>query len=484
MIKKMPKTNQFDQNLIDQFQLSSSELQQILASKLSPSKVDFADLYLQQVESESWYMEEGQLKGCHYDNDAGFGLRAIQGEKTGFAFSDKVDKAHLLKAAETVKQIRTTNDDYSQPLSLPNSTTPTALYESNSPLSQFTMQEKMALLTEMDQIARQLDPRVQQVFLNLEGSHEMVTIVNQEGIQSDHRPLVSFNIRVIVEQNGNRQQANSGGGGRFSYNTLKPQLHGYVKNAVRQALLLLDAKPAPAGTLPVVLGPGWPAVLLHEAVGHGLEADFNRKGSSVFSGRIGEQVASSLCTIVDQGNLPNRRGSLAFDDEGVATQETVLIENGVLKNYLQDRQSAMLMNTQPTGNGRRESYAHAPMPRMTNTFMRSGEHSPEEIIASVKHGVYAVDFAGGQVDITSGNFVFSMSEAYMIEDGKVTHPIKGATLIGNGPAVLNKISMVGNDCQLDRGIGFCGKAGQTVPVGVGQPTLKVDAITVGGEGTQ
>ncbi len=352
-----------------------------------------------------------------------------------------------------------------------------------NPLISLNENEKVALLQRVDACARQADPRVIQANVSLAAEYETVIIMAADGhLAADVRPLIRLNISVVVEQNGRREQGYAGGGGRFDYRYFIENDLGtvYAREAVRQALVNLEAIDAPAGTMPVVLGPGWPGVLLHEAVGHGLEGDFNRKGTSVFSGRMGTQVASSLCTVVDDGTLPNRRGSLNVDDEGTPTQCTVLIEKGILRNYLQDKRNARLMGMKSTGNGRRESYAHLPMPRMTNTYMLAGESAPEDIIGSVKKGIYAVNFGGGQVDITSGKFVFSASEAYLIENGKVTAPVKGATLIGNGPDVLTKVSMVGNDLKLDTGIGVCGKDGQSVPVGVGQPTLRVDALTVGG----
>ena len=353
----------------------------------------------------------------------------------------------------------------------------------DDPLSSLDADQKITLLRELDAEARRQDPRVKQVVVSLAGSHEVVLVAASDGtLAADVRPLVRMNVSVIAQQGDRREQGSAGGGGRTEYNYFQQQGRGleYAREAVRQALLNLEAVPAPAGPMPVVLGPGWPGVLLHEAVGHGLEGDFNRKGSSAFSGRMGEQVASPLCTIVDDGTLPDRRGSLNMDDEGTSTRQTVLIENGILKGYMQDKLNASLMGHAPTGNGRRESYAHLPMPRMTNTYMIAGEHDPEEIIASVDKGLYAVNFGGGQVDITSGKFVFSTSEAYLIEKGKVTRPVKGATLIGNGPEIMNRVSMVGKDLALDRGVGVCGKEGQSVPVGVGQPTLKIDSITVGG----
>lgn len=468
-----------EQHLLEPATLNPHQLADILAQAM-PQQADFADLYLQDTQSEHWFWEEGKLKNAHYDNSTGFGLRVQQGEKTGFAFSDVLNSNSLISAAQTAKSI--IDSGQQRRIDIQTTQTPTALYSEQNPLTSLNDPDKVELLAYADHFAKSLDPAVKQVFVSLNSQYEQVWLLNSNGlITGDIRPMIHFHIQVIAEKNGKRESASTGGGGRFSYEQLNhAQIETHARKAVRQALLLLEAKPTPAGTMPVVLGPGWPAVLLHEAVGHGLEADFNRKGSSVFSGKIGEKVAHENVTIVDQGNIQNRRGSLSIDDEGNPTQETVLIENGILKNYMSDELNARLMKTQSTGNGRRESYAHAPLPRMTNTFMKNGQHDPQEIIKSVKKGIYAVDFAGGQVDITSGSFVFSMSEAYMIEDGKVTYPIKGATLIGNGPKAIQKISMVGNDLALDPGIGNCGKAGQSVPVGVGQPTLKVDELVVGG----
>ena len=408
-------------------------------------------------------------------------MRAIAGEKTGFAYSDDIEISALLESSRAARSIaKRSNSIIAPPQHIQ---TGHALYEQDSPFTTLNEHQKMDLLRQADEIARQADPRVKQVMVSLVGMHEVVLIARSDGLlAADVRPLVRFNISVIAEQNGRREQGSMGGGGRFDYNQFVQEnsVEAFAKEAVRQALVNLEAKDAPAGKMTVVLGPGWPGVLLHEAVGHGLEGDFNRKETSAFSGRIGERVASAGVTVVDNGTLKNRRGSLNLDDEGTPTQCTTLIEDGVLRGYMQDRLNAQLSGTVSTGNGRRESYAHLPMPRMTNTYMLAGEQAPEDIIASVDHGFYAVNFGGGQVDITSGKFVFSASEAYMIENGKITYPVKGATLIGDGPDVLTRVSMIGNDLQLDSGIGTCGKEGQSVPVGVGQPTLKVDGITVGG----
>lgn len=443
-------------------------------------EIDYADLYLQSVCQESWMLEEGQVKDGSYHTEQGVGIRAISGEKTGFAYSDDLYLPALKQAAEAARSIAIAGHEGK--IKIHSSALPHQLYPALNPLETLPAAEKVRLLQQVDQLARQKDPRVKQVMASLSGQHEIILIVNHEGhLVADVRPLVRFNITVIVEQQGRRETATTGGGGRVGYDYFsEDRLAGYVNEAVRQATLNLEAVSAPAGTFPVVLGPGWPGVLLHEAVGHGLEGDFNRKGTSAFSGRIGERVASPLCTVVDNGTLPGRRGSLQTDDEGMPTQCTTLIEKGILKGYLQDRLNAKLMNTVSTGNGRRESYSSLPMPRMTNTYMLAGPHQQEEMIASIDRGLFAVNFSGGQVDITSGQFVFTTSEAYLIEKGKITTPVKGATLMGLGPDVLTKVSMVGNDLALDSGVGTCGKDGQSVPVGVGQPSLKVDALTVGG----
>lgn len=472
------------QNLLDPAGLTDREIQGVLGTVLG-NAIDNADLYFQSTYSESYGLEDGIIKGGSFNIDRGVGVRAMNGEKTGFAYSDDIILPALEQAAAAARTIGLRGAN--QPAKAYHWMQGHQLYLPVNPLNSITDADKVALLQRIDRYARQLDPRVIQVNISLAAEYDTILVMASDGhAAADVRPLVRLNISVVVEQNGRREQGYAGGGGRYDYQYFYEdnRAEAYAKEAVRQALVNLDAIPAPAGTMPVVLGPGWPGVLLHEAVGHGLEGDFNRKGTSVFSGRMGERVASELCTVVDDGTLPNRRGSLNIDDEGIKTQCTVLIENGILKNYLQDKRNARLMGMQPTGNGRRESYAHIPMPRMTNTYMLPGKSTPEEIIASVKKGLYAVNFGGGQVDITSGKFVFSASEAYLIEDGKITAPVKGATLIGNGLDVLNRVSMVGNDLQLDTGIGICGKDGQSVPVGVGQPTLKVDALTVGGTATE
>ncbi len=444
--------------------------------------IDDADLYFQSCNFESWYLEDSEVKSGSFSLDKGVGIRAVSGDKTGFAYCDDILLPSMLRAADAARSIALTG---SKPLQIVRmSHVAETRYHSLNPIEGMSKQEKIALLEAIDKEARSIDSRVIQVNASLSGCYEVVMVAGMSGqMTADVRPLVSVNVSVIVEdKNGKRESARSGGGGRvaYSYFTEKDNALSYAREAVREALINLEARPAPAGTMPVVLGPGWPGVLLHEAVGHGLEGDFNRKGLSAFSGCIGQQVAATGVTVVDDGTLKDRRGSLTIDDEGTPSQCTTLIDNGILVNYMQDKLNAKLMGMQSTGNCRRESYAHVPMPRMTNTYMLAGQHNPEEIIRSVKRGLYAVNFGGGQVDITSGQFVFSASEAYLIEDGKITAPVKGATLIGNGPDVMKKISMIGNDLALDRGIGVCGKEGQSVPVGVGQPTLKIDALTVGG----
>ncbi len=460
--------------------LTESSLDNILGKMLGKN-VDYADLYLQTVHQESWLIEDSIVKHGSFNIDCGMGLRAISGEKTGFAYSDDLQLTALEQAAQAARSIAQ-QGGYQRAISH-SSLTNKQLYGILNPLDTLSEQDKLQLLNAVDAEARKLDPRIVQVNANLAGQYEVVLVIASDGtFNADVRPLVRLNVSVIVEDNGRREQGFAGGGGRSGYSCFTDNQTAleYAREAVRQALVSLDAKEAPAGVFPVVLGSGWPGVLLHEAVGHGLEGDFNRRESSVFSGRIGERVAAPGCTVVDDGTLAGRRGSLNMDDEGTPTQKNVLIENGILKGYLQDKHNARLMGGVSTGNGRRESYAHLPMPRMTNTYMLPGNYAPQEIIASVEKGIYAVNFAGGQVDITSGKFVFTTSEAYMIENGRVTYPVKGATLIGNGPDVLTRVSMVGNDLKLDAGIGVCGKDGQSVPVGVGQPTLRIDALTVGG----
>ena len=469
------------QRLLAPAELDERALEQVLHSMLGP-RIDYADLYLQYSRSESWVLEDGIVRDGHFAIDQGVGVRAVSGEKTGFAYSDELLRPALEQAAGAARQIARSGAAPGA-LAISGKGAPAPLYAGDDPLASLADADKIALLQRLDRHARALDPCVSQVTASLAAVHEVVLVLASDGtLAVDVRPLVRCNVSVIAERGDRRERGSAGGGGRLDYGMFLDgdQALAWADEAVRSALLNLDAVPAPAGSMPVVLGPGWPGVLLHEAVGHGLEGDFNRKGTSTFSGRMGEQVASKLCTVVDEGCMPNRRGSLTVDDEGTPTGRTVLIENGILKGYMQDKHNARLMGVAPTGNGRRQSYAHLPMPRMTNTYMLAGEHDPAEILASVERGLYAVNFGGGQVDITSGKFVFSTTEAYLIENGKVTAPVRGATLIGNGPDVMNRISMVGNDLALDSGIGVCGKDGQSVPVGVGQPTLRVDAVTVGG----
>ncbi|MBE5315194.1 MAG: metalloprotease TldD [Xanthomonadales bacterium] len=460
--------------------LEAQQLEHVFARLMSPG-IDFADLYFQNSRHESWVLEDGIVKEGSHSIEQGVGLRAISGEKTGFAYSDEIRLPSLLEAAGAARAIaRAGHEGTARPLTQHHGR---SLYAPVDPIDSLDSESKVRLLREVDAFVRSADARVRQVIVSLVGVVDTVLVARSDGILAgDVRPLVRCNVQVIVEHNGRREQGYAGGGGRVSYPELlqSGRALDFAREALRQALVNLEAVDAPAGSMPVVLGPGWPGVLLHEAVGHGLEGDFNRKGTSTYAGRMGEQVASSLCTIVDDGTLDGRRGSLNVDDEGCATQCTTLIENGRLVGYMQDSLNARLMGVAPTGNGRRESFAHLPMPRMTNTYMRAGESDPEEIIRSVKRGLYAPNFGGGQVDITSGKFVFSASEAYLIEDGRITAPVKGATLIGNGPETMNRVSMVGNDLKLDAGVGICGKDGQSVPVGVGQPTLKIDSMTVGG----
>ncbi|MDH4557601.1 metalloprotease TldD [Pseudomonas sp. BN417] len=462
--------------------LSIEQLPAILGELAGPG-IDAADLYFQGQISESWVLEDGIVKEGSFHLDQGVGVRAQSGEKTGFAYSNAITADALRQAARAARSIsRAGQEGRVQAFASPQVT---RLYDSSSPLDVISRAEKVELLKSVDSATRALDPRIKQVTVSMAGVWERILIAASDGsLGADIRPLVRFNVSVIVEQNGRRERGGHGGGGRTDYRYFlqEDRAMGYAREALRQALVNLEAVPAPAGTLPVVMGAGWSGVLLHEAVGHGLEGDFNRKGSSAYSGRMGEKVASSLCTIVDDGTLAYRRGSLSIDDEGTPTRCTTLIENGILKGYMQDKLNARLMGVARTGNGRRESYAHLPMPRMTNTYMLAGKSDPQEIIASVERGLYCANLGGGQVDITSGKFVFSTSEAYLIENGKITTPVKGATLIGNGPEAMSRVSMVGNDLALDSGVGTCGKDGQSVPVGVGQPTLKIDAITVGGTG--
>jgi TldD protein len=442
--------------------------------------VEFADLYFEHQKSESWSLEEGIVKSGSFSIDQGVGVRAIIGEQTAFAYSGDLSIASINHAANTVSSIGASGK--SATVALKSAAGSTALYTPNDPLASISDDAKITLLKECEAIARARDPRVTQVMVSLACEHVVMLVLRSDGVvAADVRPLCRISVSAIVEAGGKREQGRSGGGGRYGFERFdKAYLTKRANEAVDMALLNLDARPAPAGVMSVVCGPGWPGVLLHEAVGHGLEGDFNRKGASAFSGRIGERVAAKGVTVVDDGTLKDRRGSLTVDDEGTPTNATVLIEDGILKGYIQDTMNARLMGMAPTGNGRRESFAHLPMPRMTNTYMLGGNEDPKEIIASVENGIYAVNFGGGQVDITNGKFVFTMDEAWKIENGKLMYPIKGATLIGNGPDALTKVTMIGNDMALDEGIGVCGKEGQSVPVGIGQPTLRIEGLTVGG----
>lgn len=467
-------------DLLEPGGLTEGQLQKVLY-KLAGRQVDYADLYFQSSYSESWHLEDSIIKSGSFDIDRGVGVRAMSGERTGFAYADDIVLPALEQAVSAAGSIVKHHDHGS--IQAFQRHQGQALYLPVNPLHSLKDEDKVALLQRVDQYIRAKDQRIIQVSVTLVGEHETILVMNNEGhLAADVRPLVRFNVQVVLEDNDRRESGYAGGGGRYDYSYfLENDLAlRFADEALRQAHVNLDAIEAPAGTMTVVLGAGWPGVLLHEAVGHGLEGDFNRKGISVYSNSMGQRVASELCTIVDDGTLPNRRGSLNIDDEGMPTQCNVLIENGVLKNYMYDRRNARLVGAKSTGNGRRESYSYLPMPRMTNTYMLPGKSTPEEIVRSVKRGIYAVNFGGGQVDITSGKFVFSANEAYLIEDGKIGPAVKGATLIGNGPDVLTKVSMVGNDLQLDTGVGICGKDGQSVPVGVGQPTLRVDGLTVGG----
>lgn len=466
--------------LLTPFSLTEADLSRTFGKILS-HQVDYADLYFQYSRSEAWSLDEGIVKSGSFNIDQGVGVRAISGEKTAFAYSDDISAAALGDAASAVRAIAAAGQSGALP-TLRSMAGARALYLPNDPLASLPAEAKVKLLERFEGFARALDQRVLQVNASLAGEYEVILVAGSDGrLAADIRPLVRCSISVIVEENGKREQGAAGGGGRFDFGYFDDTvLQRYAQEAVHQAVTNLKAEAAPAGQMTVVLGSGWPGILLHEAVGHGLEGDFNRKGSSAFSGRIGERVAAKGVTVIDDGTISDRRGSLNIDDEGNPTQRNVLIEDGILKGYMQDSLNARLTGVAPTGNGRRESFAHLPLPRMTNTMMLAGEHDPQEIIQSVKKGIYAANFGGGQVDITSGKFVFSMSEAYLIEDGKVTRPIKGATLIGNGPDALTRVSMIGNDLRLDPGVGTCGKEGQSVPVGVGQPTLRIDGLTVGG----
>ena len=464
--------------------LSHQDLFSVLG-QLAERRLDYADLYFQSSYHEAWVIEDGIIKDGSYNIDQGVGVRAVSGEKTGFAYADQITLNALQQSAHAARSI--VRDSGNGQVHTLGEISHKALYPLLDPLQSLPREEKIALLHRIDKVARAADKRVQEVSASITGVYEQILVAATDGtLAADVRPLVRLSVSVLVEQDGKRERGSSGGGGRFGYDYFLEIADGevradaYAKEAVRMALINLSAVAAPAGNMPVVPGAGWPGVLLHEAVGHGLEGDFNRRGTSVFSGQMGQLVASELCTVVDDGTLQGLRGSLAIDDEGVPGQYNMLIENGILKGYMQDKLNARLMGVAPTGNGRRESYAHLPMPRMTNTYMLAGKSTPEEIIASVEYGLYAPNFGGGQVDITSGKFVFSTTEAYLIEKGRITKPVKGATLIGSGIEAMQQISMVGNDLALDKGVGVCGKEGQSLPVGVGQPTLKLDTLTVGG----
>lgn len=464
--------------------LSHQDLFSVLGT-LAERQLDYADLYFQSSYHESWVIEDRIIKDGSYNIDQGVGVRAISGEKTGFAYADQITLNALNQSAQAARSI--VREQGNGKVHTLGNVPYSLLYPAIDPLQSLPREEKIALLHRVDNVARAEDPRVQEVSASITGVYELILVAATDGtLAADVRPLVRLSVSVLVEEDGRRERGSSGGGGRSGYEYFLELVDGdvradaFAKEAVRMALVNLSAVAAPAGSMPVVLGAGWPGVLLHEAVGHGLEGDFNRRGTSVFSGQMGQLVASELCTVVDDGTISGRRGSLAIDDEGVPGQYNVLIENGILKGFMQDKMNARLMGLTPTGNGRRESYAHLPMPRMTNTYMLAGKSSPQDIISSVEYGLYAPNFAGGQVDITSGKFVFSTSEAYLIENGKITKPVKGATLIGSGIEAMQQISMVGNDLALDKGVGVCGKEGQSVPVGVGQPTLKLDSMTVGG----
>jgi len=457
-----------------------NDVERVLHS-LSGRDVDLADLYFEYSHTESWGLEDGIVKDGAHAIDQGVGVRAVSGEKTGFAYSDELALPALQNAAKAARAI--TRQGQNRDVSIARTVDAPALYAAVDPLTSMRTEDKLGLLKRLDERIRSADPRVREVMVSLTGRFSSIMVMASDGtLGGDQRPLVRLNVNVIVEQDGRRESASYGGGGRTGYECFlnEGSAEAIADEALRQALVNLDARSAPAGEMVVVLAPGWPGILLHEAIGHGLEGDFNRKGTSAFSGRIGERVATTACTVVDDATLAHRRGSLSIDDEGVIGQRTTLIESGILRGYLQDKHNAKLMGVASTGNGRRQSYSHRPMPRMTNTYMLPGSSDPQDIIESVDRGLYAVSFGGGQVDITNGKFVFSASEAYLIENGKITAPVKGATLIGDGPDVLTRVAMVGNDLRLDNGIGTCGKNGQSVPVGVGQPTLRIDGITVGG----
>ncbi|NDP61021.1 MAG: metalloprotease TldD [Polaromonas sp.] len=467
--------------LLSPFGLDEAALSRALG-EITSYGVDDADLYFQYTRSEGWSLEEGIVKTGSFNIDQGVGVRAVSGEKTAFAYSDDISEASLLDAARTVRSISAASQSGRVKTPARKVATSRSLYRDLDPISTLDSTAKVELLGKVEKLAKAKDPRIVQVMAGLASEYDVVMVARADGtLAADVRPLVRLSVTVIAEQKGRREVGSGGGGGRFGLAYFDDtQIGEYVDAAVNAALTNLEARPAPAGQMTVVLGSGWPGILLHEAIGHGLEGDFNRKGSSAFSGRIGQRVAAKGVTVLDDGTIADRRGSLNVDDEGNVSQRNVLIEDGILKGYIQDSMNARLMNVKPTGNGRRESYAHVPMPRMTNTYMLGGDKAPEEIIASIKKGLYASNFAGGQVDITSGKFVFSASEAFWVENGKILYPVKGATIVGNGPDALTRVTMIGNDMQLDSGVGTCGKEGQSVPVGVGQPTLRIDGLTVGG----
>lgn len=469
------------QFLLTPFGLDETHLAHALAA-IRSRRVDDADLYFQYTRSEGWSLEEGIVKTGSFSIDQGVGVRAVSGEKTAFAYSDDISEASLLDAAHTVRSISGAGQNRKARVVSTKMAKSRDLYVQLDPIATLNSTAKVNLLERVEQRARAKDPRVAQVMAGLASEYDVVLVARADGtLAADVRPLVRLSVSVIVEQNGRRESGSAGGGGRFGLAYFDDaQLQKYVDEAVHAALVNLDARPAPAGEMSVVLGAGWPGILLHEAIGHGLEGDFNRKGSSAFSGLVGQRVAAKGVTVLDDGTIADRRGSLNIDDEGNTTQRNVLIEDGILKGYIQDSLNARLMGVAPTGNGRRESYAHLPMPRMTNTYMLGGDKDPQEIVASMKRGLYASNFGGGQVDITSGKFVFSASEAYWVENGKIQYPVKGATIIGSGPECLKKVTLIGNDMRLDSGVGTCGKEGQSVPVGVGQPTLRIEGLTVGG----
>ncbi|KJY92111.1 protease TldD [Vibrio neptunius] len=476
--------NQVEDALLNSAGLTEKDIAKTLAS-IASRQIDYADIYFQSSWHESLVLEDSIIKDGSFNIDCGVGVRAVAGEKTGFAYSDQIQLEGLKQSAMAARGIAQQGQNIQ--IQAFKRSDNQQVYAAENPLESWQKEQKTQLLKELDAYIRTKEPLITEVSVSLSGVHEQMLVAATDGTYAgDIRPLVRLSISVLAQRGERRERGSAGGGGRFGYDFFLTEEQGikvayrYADEAIRMALVNLEAEAAPAGAMPVVLGSGWPGVLLHEAVGHGLEGDFNRKESSVFSGKVGEKVTSELCTIVDDGTLKDLRGSLNIDDEGVAGQYNTLIENGVLKGYMQDKHNAHLMGVAPTGNGRRESYAHLPMPRMTNTYMLPGQHSPEEIISTVKKGLYAPNFGGGQVDITSGKFVFSASEAYLIENGKITRPVKGATLIGSGIEAMQQVSMVGNDLSIDRGVGVCGKAGQSVPVGVGQPTLKLDSLTVGG----